>query len=483
MPTRPAKTANINTINAADILNVTAESIGGDYAAMVPRAVKPGDVLPNGKIATQQDSIMSLRGIGEILMQYTPLQNAFLTNVVNRIAFVIITSRLYENPWAHFKKGIMEYGETVEELFVQLASPFQFDPEVAENEVFKRVIPDVRAAFHCMNYQKFYKVTVSNDQLRQAFLSWQGITDLISRIINTLYTGANYDEFLVMKYMIARMALDGNIYPVTIPAVSSTNARTVTTQMVEYGLNFQFMSDSYNIAGVQTYTDPRYLYTILTTDISALFDVEVLALSFNMSKAELLGRQVLVDGFGQLDQVRLQELFADDPYTTFTPFTTAELAQLKTIKGLMVDENFFMIFDNLVNMTEIYNPQGLYWNYMYHVWKTFSTSPFVNAVMFTTTTNTITSITVTPATPTLAKGSTTKFSATVVGTGFVAQQVLWEVSGTGITSTIDYAGNLTIGKNETAATLTVKATSLLNPNVSGTTTVTVQGNSTGGDTE
>ena len=39
---------------------------------------------------------------------------------------------------------------------------------------------DVRAAFHTMNYQKFYKATISNDQLRQAFLSWQGITDLIT---------------------------------------------------------------------------------------------------------------------------------------------------------------------------------------------------------------------------------------------------------------------------------------------------------------
>lgn len=479
MPTKPTKVASVNELNAADILNVAAESIGGEYASMVPRAVKPGDVLPNGKIATQQDSIMSLRAIGEILMQYTPLQNAFLTNIVNRIAFVIITSRLYENPWSVFKKGIMEYGETVEELFVELASPFQFDPDKAEDEVFKRVIPDVRAAFHSMNYQKFYKVTVSNDQLRQAFLSWQGITDLISRIINTLYTGANFDEFMVMKYMIARLALDGNIYPVTIPAVTASNARSVTTQMVQYGLNFQFMSDAYNVSRVQTYTDPKYLYTILTTDISALFDVEVLALSFNMSKAELLGRQVLVDGFGQLDTVRLQQIFADDPYTTFTPFTSAELAQLKTIKALMVDENFFMIFDNLTNMTEMYNAQGLYWNYYYHVWKTFSTSPFVNAVMFTTTENTVTSITVTPATPTLAKGSTTKFSAKVAGTGFVSQAVLWEVSGTGITSTIDQFGNLTIGAGETATTLTVKATSLMDPDVSGTTTVTVQGNSEG----
>mgnify|MGYP000075391992 FL=1 len=73
--------------------------------------------------------------------------------------------------------------------------------------MFKREIPDVRAAFHILNYQKFYKATISNDQLRQAFLSWQGITDLIAKIVDSMYTGANYDEFLTMKYMLARNIL------------------------------------------------------------------------------------------------------------------------------------------------------------------------------------------------------------------------------------------------------------------------------------
>lgn len=475
MPTRPIKPNGLDQMNAVDIVN-TALDNAGEFSQIVPRAVKPGDVLPNGKIASRQDSVMSLRAIGEVMMQYTPLQNAFLSNIVNRIAQVIITSRLYENPWNMFKKGLMEFGETVEEIFVEIAKPFQFDPETAEEKVFKRVIPDVRAAFHAMNYQKFYKVTVSNDQLRQAFLSWQGITDLISKIINTLYTGANYDEFLVMKYMIARMALNGNIYPVTIPEVTAENARSVTTQMVGYGSNFQFMSDKYNAAGVRTYTDPSYLYTILTTDISALFDVEVLALSFNMPKAELLGRQILVDGFGQIDTVRLGEIFADDPYTLYTPFTSDEITQLASIKALMVDESWFMIFDNLVNMTEIYNAEGLYWNYFYHVWKTFSTSPFANAVMFTTTENAATTVTVTPATPTLGKGTKTQMYASVSGTGFASQRVHWEVSGTETDTTITPDGQLIIGKNETASSIIVKATSLQTPDVSGTTVVTISGN-------
>lgn len=474
MPTIPKKVASLDAMNSADILNVTRAEIGGDYASMVPAVIKEGDLLPNGRIATKNDALMSLRGIGDTIMQYQPLQNAFLSALVNRIGKVIITSRLYENPWAGFKKGLLEYGETIEEIYVNLAKPYQFDPVAAETGVFKRRIPDVRAAFHTMNYQKFYPTTVSNDQLRQAFLSWQGITDLIGKIIEQMYTGANYDEFLVMKYLIAQMALQGKIYPVSIPAVTADNARTVTTEMVTYARNLGYMSSAYNQAGVTTYTDPRYLYMFLTTDISAIFDVEVLALSFNMSKAELLGRQVGIDGFGTFDEDRLALIFADDPYTTYTPFTDEEKATLASIKGLMVDESWFMIFDNYYNMTEIYNPEGLYWNYFYHVWKTFSVSPFSNAILFTEQTPAITSVTVTPGTATVSKGQSAQFTADVATTGLASKAVMWTVTGdTAVTSTISETGLLNVAAEETNTTLTVTAISTFDSTKTETATVTI----------
>jgi hypothetical protein len=475
MPTIPKKAKSLSEMNSADILNVTRSEIGGTYADQIPAVVKVGDTLPNGRIATQADSIASLRGIGEIMMTYQPLQNAFLSALVNRIGRVIITSRLYENPWAGFKKGLLEYGETIEEIFVNLAKPYQYDPTVAESEVFKRRIPDVRASFHSMNYQKYYPTTVSNDQLRQAFLSWQGITDLIGRIIEQVYTGANYDEFLVMKYMIAQAALKGEIYPVNVPAVTAENARSVTTTMVAQARKLSYMSSKYNLAGVKTYTDPNFLHMILTTDIESIFDVEVLALSFNMNKAELIGRQIGVDGFGIIDDERLAEIFEDDPYTSYVPFTDEQKTALSSIAGLMVDESWFMIFDNYYNMTEIYNPQGLYWNYFYHVWKTFSISPFSNAVLFTTETPAITKVTVSPSTVTVAKGATTQFSAVVVNTGFAPKDVIWTVTGTeDVTSSIDVNGLLTVSGTESNTTLTVTATSVFDGSKKGTATVTVQ---------
>lgn len=141
----------------------------------------------------------------------------------------------------------------------------------------------------------------------------------------------------------------------------------------------------------------------------------------------------------------------------------------------MVDESWFMIFDNYYNMTEIYNPQGLYWNYFYHVWKTFSISPFSNAVLFTTETPAITKVTVSPDAATVAKGATAQFSAVVVNTGFAPKDVIWSVTGTGaVKSTIDVNGLLTVSGTETNTTLTVAATSAFDGSKKGTATVTVQ---------
>jgi len=474
MPSRPTASPQLSEMTSVDILNGVREDAGANYADIVPQAVKPGDTLPDGTTATIDDSLRSLRGIGEILRTYQPLQNQFLTNIVNRIAFVVIKSRLYENPWNRFKKGFMEYGETIEELFVEMANVHQFDPDWEEGTPFKQEKPSVLARFHAMNYQKFYKTTVNDNMLRQAFLSWEGITDLISKIISQLYTAANYDEFLVMKYLIARLALDGEIGSVTIPAITAANARSVTTTMVAAARNLQFMNNQFNSAGVTTYTDPSKLWTIITTDASSVFDVEVLALSFNMSKAELIGRQIAVDSFATWDTARLEKIFKDDPYTIYRPFTDVEVNKLKSIAALMVDESWFMIYDNFIKMTEAYNPEKLYYNYWLHCWKTFSASPFANAILFTTESTAITGVTVTSPVTSTTPGAQVGLTATVSGTGFVNNNVSWSVSGNLSKGTaISTDGILTVGKDETASSLSVTATSVVDVSKKASTSITV----------
>lgn len=442
------------TNSSVDILNVIRNNATQNYKDYVPVATPDAE---------------SIREIGAIIMDYPALQNEFLSALVNRIGRVLITSKMYENPWAMFKKGMLEFGETIEEIFVNIAKPYQFDPAVAESTVFKREIPDVRSAFHIMNYQKYYKATIQNDQLRQAFLSWQGITDLIAKIVDAMYTGANYDEFQTMKYMLAKHIINGQLYPVTIPTVETANMKSVVSTIKGVSNKFEFLSPKYNLAGVQTHTKKADQYLLINSKFDAEMDVEVLASAFNMDKAEFSGHRVLVDSFGDLDIERLNVLFADDP--TYTEIGESDLQALDAIPAIMVDKDWFMIFDNFYNFTEQYNGEGLYWNYWYHVWKTFSVSPFANNALFIPGTPAVTSVTVSPATANVSAGQRVQLSAVVQTTDFAPQSVVWSVT-SGDDVTVNQSGAVDIGA-EASGEITITATSVYDNSKSGTATLTV----------
>lgn len=453
MPVKP-KIRTLTT-SAADILNVIRNNASVDYRNYVPKA--------------DANDVESVRTIGAIIMDYPALQNEFLNALVNRIGRVMLTSKMYSNPIAFFKKGVLEYGESIEEIFVNIAKVQEFNPEIAEQEVFKRVVPDVRAAFHIMNYQKFYKATVTQEQLKQAFLSWDGVTDLIARIVDSMYTGANYDEFLVMKYLLARHILDGRVYPVTVPTVNAENAKAIVTTVKGVSNKLTFMNSEYNPAAVRTFTEKTDQYMIVNSVFDATMDVNVLASAFNMDKAEFLGHRVLIDGFGDLDVARLGEIFAGDP--TYNEPSQDELTALNAIPAVIVDKDWFMVFDMLTQFTEQYNGQGLYWNYFYHVWKTFSVSPFANSVLFVPGTPSVTSVTVSPTTASVPKGGSVSLSAVVVTEYFAPQTVVWTSSAEDVK--VSAAGVVTVDADAKSTTATITATSAFDNTKSSKCTVTV----------
>lgn len=445
------------TNSSVDILNAIRNNASINYKDYVPQATADSD---------------SIREIGAVIMDYPALQNEFLSALVNRIGRVILTSKSYDNPWAMFKKGMLEFGESIEEVFVNIAKPFQYDPQIAESNVFKREIPDVRSAFHIMNYQKFYKATISNDQLRQAFLSIDGITDLIAKIVDAMYTGANYDEFQTMKYMLAKHILNGLMNPVTIPSINTENMNSIVSTIKGVSNKFTFLNSKNNLAGVMNHTPKQEQYLLVNSQFDATMNVEVLASAFNMDRAEFDGHHILVDSFGDLDIERLNILFADDP--TYTTITTEELQALDAIPCVLVDSDWFMIFDNYQNFTEQYNGEGLYWNYWYHVWKTFSVSPFSNNAVFVAGTPAVKEVTVTPSEATVTPGGQLQLNVTVKTENYAPQSVIWSIVTGGDKASISSTGMLKINSDATKGQIQVKATSTFNNTKSNTATFTVE---------
>ena len=359
-----AKRIAVNSLNAStiDILNVIRQNASYDYQQNVP-------------VVTQAKDIPK---VGEVIYGTPAFANQFINALVNRIALVRVQSATFNNPYAILKKGYLEFGETVEDIFVQIANVVDYSAEKAAARELKRTIPDVKSAFHTMNWRVMYPVTIQDEDLRMAFLSVEGVQDLIARIVDSVYTAAEYDEFLLFKYMLIKSISAGKMHPVSIG--DGTDLKDAAVEFRGTSNIIQFMSTEYNEAGVKTNTPKDRQVIFMDAKFNAQFDVNVLASAFNMEKADFMGRLFLIDNWTSFDNDRFDVIKANSD--GIEDITAAELALMADVKAVIIDENWFQVYDNLNKMTENYVGSGLYWNYWYHTWKTISSSPFANAVVF-----------------------------------------------------------------------------------------------------
>lgn len=367
-----ARRIAVNTLNATtmDILNVIRQNASYDYQQNVPEVTKFSDVPK----------------VGEIIYGTPAFANQFINALVNRIALVRVQSATFNNPYSILKKGYLEFGETVEDIFVSIANVVDFNVEKAEKREFKRTIPDVKSAFHTMNWRVMYPVTIQDEDLKQAFLSIDGVQNLIAKIVDSVYTAAEYDEFLLFKYLLVKAISHGKMLPTSIGDGTDLKESAVAFRGTSNVL--PFMSTKYNESGVKTNTPKERQVIFMDALFNAQFDVNVLASAFNMDKADFMGRLFLIDDWTTFDNDRFNVI--REASDGIEEVTADELALLANVKAVILDENWFQVYDNNNKFTEKYVASGLYWNYFYHVWKTVSNSPFANAVVFVSSTATIT---------------------------------------------------------------------------------------------
>lgn len=357
----PRKIA-VSTLNAStvDILNTIRANASQEYQNLVPEITK-ADEIPR---------------VGEVVMGYPGLANQFLSALMNRIAAVRVKSATFNNAYAQFKKGYLEFGETVEEVFVNICKAREFSAEKAEARELKRSVPDVRTAMHIMNWRVQYPLTIQHRDLERAFLSADGVTDLIARLVGSLSTAAEYDEYLLFKYLIIKGVNAGAMHPFDLPR--SLPGQAAAFRAVSNTL--PFMSNKYNAAGVTTNTNKDAQLIIMDARFNAEFDVNVLASAFNMDKANFMGKLMLMDDFTTFDNERFDVIRANSDM--IEEVTAEELNRMRSIKAVILDSEWFQVYDNLQQMSETQVASGLYWNYFLNVWKTVSYSPFSNAIVF-----------------------------------------------------------------------------------------------------
>ena len=345
-----------------DILNVIRNNASYAYQKDVPKIEKEQDIPK----------------VGEILFGNPTHSNEFINALINRIALVRMQSATFNNPYKHLKKGYLEFGETVEDIFVGIINAVKYDAEKGASREFKRTLPNVQSVFHLTNWRVMYPITIEKQALKRAFTSADGVTNLITSIIDQVYQSAEYDEYLLFKYLLIKAISHGKVYPQSID----------TTDMDSVAVAFRGksnllpidMTGRFNEAHVQNNTPIDKQCIFMDADFNAKFDVKVLASAFNMDKATFMGKLHLIDDFASFDNERFEAIREES--TGLEEVTADELELMKNVKGVLVDEEWFQVYDNLFEFDETRVGSGLYWNYWLHVWKTISYSPFANAIVF-----------------------------------------------------------------------------------------------------
>lgn len=454
MPTVPKiARASLSPVQTLDVLNNMRAQSSDYYKSAIPIA----------------SNLKDINYIGTIMQANEMISREFMQFLWLRIAKTIITSKLFNNPLGFLKKGEVDLGEIIQEIFINPAKGKVYDDEdIPDEAALRREYPELYNQLHIMNYQIYYKVSIFNDKLSNYFLSYSGVEDLIAKITETLYSGCYLDEYYTTVYMTARKILDGGI-GVRDAGDYYNDPKHATIVAKEISNNMIFPHREFNQAGVSTFTPKSDQFFMITSKYDAVETVEVLASAFNIDKVQFMGQRIMIDSFSAIDWDRLDRLFKKNP--EYRRFTQSEIEALDRVGLVIFDRDFYRIYDNLNKFTEQYNAEKLFWNYFLHAWRTFSVSAFMNAVALINGEPKVTSVTVNPATADIAPGQGIFLNAEVEGDEMVSRHVTWMSDNPGVM--VNERGYVYVKENATGSA-TITATSVTDRAVSGSATITVK---------
>lgn len=332
-----------------------------------------------------------------VFENYPTTKNAFIDTLQNKVVKSVIYSKAYANSLKELKKGFLEFGDTIEELFVQMAQSKNFNDHWNEDgtdeaDLIRALKPKVLSLYVQRNFDKDYKTTVFDKVLRKAFISEYGLNNLVQQIVLSINNAIEYHEFeytkdAIIKFVEEFKVLADDTYQSipntatkqTISACKVTGAKQLVQKVREVTGNMKFMSDKYNVAKVKTFSNPSDLVFITTPSVVSDMDVNVLANAFNVSSSDLKTRILEVDALPK-SIVKVSKLGVDGECEVVDDNNiTSENVK---VLGVLMDKDLLQIWDNYQGSGTFYNPAKHYTNHFANREGTFATCLFANVCVF-----------------------------------------------------------------------------------------------------
>ena len=317
--------------------------------------------------------------IGEFGAPILDSQNLAVLNdfvsLLKKVVYTAVYNKTFNNPLADLEGERMPLGQFIEDVYINAAKPHGFNVNDFA-AILNKYEAEVATQYLTVNSDLQYAVTVTREKIRNAFTSWDQLEGLIAGMVNSLYNGAYITRYNQTKGLPLAAFEKGAVKYEVIPEVTDeATAKNLVRKMRADFSKFQIPSTRFNawadVKGegafaLKTWSDPQDIVVLISADIEALVDTEVLSAAFNMTKSEFLGRVIVIDDFSQ---------YNDDG-------TVAVDGSM--IKAVIADKAWFKIKTQDFAMDEFYNAGNRTWNYFLNDVRMCNYSLFANAKIYTT---------------------------------------------------------------------------------------------------
>lgn len=376
----------------AEILNTIRANASTEYQERVPEALGVGGNVSN------------------VFSQYPTMKNEFLTALTNKIARTLFYSKVFDNPLKALHKGMLPFGYSLEQIFVNMAESKGFwEHWDTTGDAVKDLVgmekPDIKLLYIERNFAYKYKTTISDQQLRTAFTEQNGLSRLVEQVVSSVYSKAYFDEFNDMKRILKAHAqgkylgydsttgkmiekpLTNTVLPSgkneAVMVIGEHNTQEAKGKAISKAIRtlagkMTFPTDTYNSAGVRQWSERNQLIYITTPEEQAELDVEVLANAFHMDKADVNVRVIVVDELPSVFNIESAKSTKQSEYGTVLSCALSSTRDDRTCKcrGILMDSDFIQAYDTLIESRTFDNGEGLYTNYFFHKQGIMSTCYF-----------------------------------------------------------------------------------------------------------
>ena len=340
------------------------------------------------------EDAQSARAFGEFVTGAGQYKELFWGILINRIALTVVSGREFKNKLSQFRRGKIGLGDIVQNIWCGLVVPEGWSSDVANpGDVYKTNKPDAKVSMSAVNCKLSYEITSNDTELGYAFTQENGLYNLVSKIAERLITSEQTDDYIMMKWVIAHNILSnigGTYNPIhEIDEVTDqASADKAIRDMKEVVNDYPFMKTKYNEAGVPAPCPTDEVIFITTSKSRADFDVLALSKAFNLQYEQYIGQEVQIDEFG-FDAFSLERLYniLDEQVAlglipSYNEFTEEQLALLSSIESAVIDKDWFMSFDKVYEMNNIYDVKHLNNNTFLTIHRIYSYNPFANCTYF-----------------------------------------------------------------------------------------------------